>query len=100
MLRKTGLRWPDHEKTFILKTDASNGGLVAASMQQHGDKLHLVAHVSKKLTHAERKYSTNERECLAIVWEVTTFCLFFTRKPFILQTDHKLLLFMNQARFS
>ena len=53
---------------FILRTDALNCGLGAALMQQHGDKLHPVAYGSKKLTHAERKYSTIEKECLAFVF--------------------------------
>ena len=66
LLRKPVLWLPDRKKTFILRTDASNCGLRAALMQQHGDKLHLVAYGSKKLTHAGRKYSTIEKECLAL----------------------------------
>ena len=99
MLRKSILRLPDPEKTFILRTDASNCGLEAALTQQHRDKLHPVAYGSKKLTHAERKYSTIEKECLAIVWGVTKFRLFLGGKPFILYTDLKPLSFMNQAKF-
>ena len=88
LLRKPVLRLHDHEKTFILRTDASNCGLGAALMQNNGDKLHPVAYGSWKLTHTERKYSTIEKESLAIVWGVTKFCLFLVGKPFILQTDH------------
>ena len=58
-------------------------------MQQHGDKRRAVAYGSKKLTHAERKYSTIEKKYLAIAWGVTKFRLFLAGKPFILQTDHK-----------
>ena len=100
LLRKPVLRLPDRETTFILPTDASDCGLGAALMQQHDDKLHPLAYGSKKLTHAERKYSTIEKECLAIVWGITKFRLFLAGKPFILQTDHKPLSFMNQAKNS
>ena len=89
----------DHQKPFILRTDASNCGLEASLMQEHNDKLHPVAYASKKLTSAERKYLTLERECLAIVWEMTKFRLYLAGKPFILQTDHKPLSYLNQAKF-
>ena len=69
-------------------------------MQQHGDKLHPVAYGSKKLTHAETKYSTIRKECLAVVWGVTNLRFFLAGKPFTLQTNYKLLSFMKQAKFS
>ena len=68
LLKKPILKLPDHQKPFILRTDTSNCGLGGASlMQEHDDKLYSVAYTSKKLSSAECKYSTLERECLAIV---------------------------------
>ena len=90
---------PDYTKTFVLKTDASNRGLGAARMQQHEGKYHPVAYGSKKLTSAEQNYSTLEKECLAIVWGITKFRLYLVGKTFILQTDHKPLSYLNQAKF-
>ena len=85
-------RLPDH-KTIILRTDALNCGLGAVLMQEHKGRFFSIANGSKKLTSAERKYSTIEKECLAIVWEVLKFCLYLAGKPFILQTDHQPSLF-------
>jgi len=68
-------------------------------MQQHDEKLYPIAYGSKKLTPAEQNYLTLEKECLAIVWGVRKFRLFLAGTQFILQTDHKLLSYLNQAKF-
>ena len=98
-LRRPVLRLPDHAKPFILRTDASNCGLEAALMQEHNKKYYPVEYGSKKPTSAERRYSTLEKEYLAIVWGVFKFRLYLAGKPFILQTDHQPLTFLNDAKF-
>ena len=67
LARRLILRLPGHNKTFILRTDASNSGLGAALIQEYEGRFFPIAYGSKKLTSAERKYSTIEKECLAIV---------------------------------
>ena len=99
LLERPILRLPDHSRPFVLRTDASNCGLGAALMQKHGEKYYPVGYRSKKLTPAESRYSTMEKECLAIVWGVTKFRLFLAGKPFVLQTDHQPLAFLNKAKF-
>ena len=99
LMRKPILKLPDYHKPFVLRTDASNIGLGAALMQEADGKLHPVAFASKKLNVAEQKYSTLEKECLAIVWAVTKFRLFLSGEKFILQTDHKPLTYLNSAKF-
>ena len=61
LLKRPILKLPDHQKPFILRTDASNYGLGASLMQEHDDKLYPVAYASKKLFSVECKYSTLER---------------------------------------
>ena len=68
LVRRPILRLPDHNKTFILRTDASNCRLGAALMQEHKARFFPIAYGSEKLTSAERKYFTIEK--LAIVWRV------------------------------
>ena len=98
LVRRPILRLPDHSKTFILRTDASNCGLAAALMQEHEGRFFPIAYGTKKLTAAERKYSTIE-ECLAIVWGVSKFRMYLAGKPFVLQTDHQPLIFLKDAKF-
>ena len=55
------LRLPDPAKTYFLRTDASNNGIGAVLMQRHDEKLFPVCYASKKLSSAERNYSTIEK---------------------------------------
>ena len=55
------LRLPDPEKTFVLRTDASDYGIGAVLMQEHEGKLFPICYASRKLSDAERNYSTIEK---------------------------------------
>ena len=94
------LRLPDPKKTYYLQTDASNTGIGAVLMQKHDEKLFPVCYASKKLSSAERNYSTIEKECLAVVWGIKRFHLYLYGVPFVLQTDHEPLKYMNSAKFA
>ena len=97
LLKRPILRLPDHSLDFTLCMDASNSRIGAILMQEHKEKLHPVANASKKLTNVETKYSTLEKECLAIIWGVGKFRLFLAGKKFVLKTDHKPLTFLTMA---
>ena len=62
------LKLPREGDDFILQTDASNVGLGAVLMQEHEGILFPVSFASRKLLDREKRYSTIEKECLAIVW--------------------------------
>ena len=83
LVRRPILHLPDHNKTFILRTDASNCGLGAALMQEHEGRFFPIAYGKKKLTSAERRYSTIEKECLAIAWGVAKFRLYLVSKMMV-----------------
>ncbi|KAL9963057.1 hypothetical protein ACROYT_G032222 [Oculina patagonica] len=93
------LHLPDPSKTYYLRTDASDNGIGAVLMQEHEGKLFPVCYASKKLSNAERNYSTIEKECLAIVWGIKRFHLYLYGVRFVLQTDHEPLKYMNSAKF-
>ena len=99
LVRRPILRLPDYNKTFILRTDASNCELGAALMQEREGRFFPIACGSKKLTSAEQKYFLIEKECLAIVSGVWEFRLYLAGKPFVLQTDHQPLTFLKDAKF-
>ena len=68
-------------------------------MQEHDGKLSPVSYASRKLTESEKKYSTIERECLAVVWAVRKFLIFLYGTEFTLQTDHQPLVYLKTAKF-
>jgi len=94
------LRLPDPEKTFVLRTDASDYGIGAVLMQEHEGKLFPICYASKKLSDAELNHSTIEKECLAVVWGIKRFHMHLYGVRFLLQTDHEPLKYMNSAKFA
>uniref|UniRef100_A0A1X7SKG9 Reverse transcriptase RNase H-like domain-containing protein n=1 Tax=Amphimedon queenslandica TaxID=400682 RepID=A0A1X7SKG9_AMPQE len=70
---------PDFSKPFTLDTDASNEAIVAVLSQNHNGKEHIVAYVSKSLTH---------RELLAIFTFTGHFCQYLLGREFVLRTYH------------
>ena len=77
------LRLPDNTEPFSLRTDASDKGLGAVLLQEHDGKLLPVSYASRKLTEREKKYSTIDRECLAVVWSVRKFLIYLYGVEFL-----------------
>jgi len=94
------LRLPDMDKSFVLRTVASDIGLGAVLLQEHTDGTFLVAYISRRLSRAEVNYSVVERECLAVVWAVKKFYSYLYGQAFVLQTDHRSLTFMDKAKMT
>ncbi|XP_037526097.1 uncharacterized protein LOC119403222 [Rhipicephalus sanguineus] len=92
------LNAPNLERPFVLRTDASSRSLGAVLLQEYNGHLHPVSYASRKLLPREAAYSTIERECLAIVWGVQKFHVYLYGRPFILQSDHQPLKYINSAR--
>lgn len=85
------LQVPDFEKEFVLVCDASDMA-VSAVLNQRGEAgLAPIAFASRLLSATERKYSTYEKECLAVVWGCERFRVYLEHTPFILHTDNQAL---------
>lgn len=82
------LQYPDYEKPFILTTDASNVAIGAVLSQGTVGTDKPVAYASRTLSDTESRYSTIERELLAIVWAVKHFRPYLYGRKFTIYTDH------------
>lgn len=79
------LALPDPDLDYILTTDASDIG-IGAVLSQRGRP---VAFFSRRLAPAQSRYSTGEKELLAIVMAVDHFRHLLDGKKMVVETDHK-----------
>ena len=85
---------PDFNSLFEITTDASNLA-IGASLQQKGKPL---AFYSRTLTDCERRYSTYDKELLAIFSTVKHFSYMIEGASILIKTHHKPLLYMNNMK--
>ena len=57
-----------------------------------------VVYFSRKLLTREKKYSTVEKECLAIKLAVQAFRVYLLGSPFIIQTEHRALEWLDRVK--
>ena len=92
------LRLPDPSKVFVVRSDASDSALGAVLLQYHGDVPHPVAYASRKLLARKIKYSTIERELLALVFAVRKFKYYLIGQSFMIEVDHKPLVYLKKFK--
>ncbi len=92
------LRAPDFGCPFLLQTDASDTGVGAVLSQVVDGEEHPVIYISRKLTPAERRYATVEKEVLAVKWAALELRYLLLGRTFTLVTDHAPLQWMARAK--
>lgn len=91
---------PDFDVPFILQTDASGVGLGAVLLQDIDGERHPTVFLSRKLQDRETRYSTVEKECLAVKWAVESLRYYLLGRSFTLETDHRALKWLHQMKDS
>ena len=89
LAKATLLSHPVQDAITTIMTDASDIATGAVLQQFYDDRWHPIAYYSHKLSPAERKYSTFDRELLAIYRALKHFRYFVEGCTFSIFTDHK-----------
>ena len=90
--RETLLAYPDFTKPFHIYTDASKHQMGAVIVQDGKP----IAFYSKKLSPAQTRYTTTERELLSIVETCKEFRTILLGHEIIVHTDHLNLTYKQQ----
>ena len=88
---------PRGDGPLLIVCDASNRGIGCALLQMQGGDPVLLEFGSKKLTIAEQKWDTREREAFAIKWSLERFFDYTRAFPVIVVTDHESLRWMQSS---
>lgn len=88
------LKYPNFSKKFTLTTDASQFAL-GAVLSQEG---HPLCYASRTLNEHEIRYSTIEKELLAIIWACKYFRPYLYGVKFTIQTDHRPLKWLDSLK--
>ena len=98
LIEDVTLAFPDYSKhasKLEVFVDASSKGAGACLVQKQGNQYRTIAYASTTFSDTETRYSTIDRELLAIRWGVKIFRSFLFGVPFILYTDHKPLIYLH-----
>jgi len=88
---------PDFEKSFEVHTDASDKAVEGVLVH----KGHPVAFESQKLSEAEHRYSTHEKEMAAIVHFLGVWRVYLFGSKFVVKTDNLAnIFFLTQKKLS
>eukprot|EP01035_Chromulina_nebulosa_P023434 gene23434-30373_t len=101
LANSTAKHFPNYELDWILRTDASQTGVAAVLLQIYidGDRkvYQPIGFKSHKLSGPATRWDTHKQEAFAIYFGVKTFAYYLYGKKFIIETDHRNLLWMENS---
>lgn len=93
------LAYPDTQKPFILTCDASDFAIgYTLSQLDNNKKERPIAYGGKSLTNEERKWSTTDKECYAVLKGIEHYQTYLANTTFTVVTDHKSLVWLMKAK--
>jgi hypothetical protein len=99
----TAVFYPDYNLEWILRTDASQYGVGAVLLQVYyadensPPQYQPLGFASQKFSSQATRWSTIEQEAYGIYFGVKSFSYYLLCKPFILETDHNNLLWIESS---
>ena len=82
------LAYPDFSRPFHLYTDASQSAVGFVLGQVIDGKEHVIAYGGRELSLQETRYSTTEREALAVIDGIKRYQPYLFGRKFMVHTDH------------
>lgn len=79
---------PDFDKPFYVVCDASDYAVGGTLLQDQGSGLQPVAYEGRKMNGAETRYTTTDKENLALVHALRTWRCYLEGRKFTVETDH------------
>ena len=92
---------PDFDKQFKLYVDVSDVSAEAVLQQEDDQGIdHSVSYFSRKFENTQRRYSTVEKETLALLLALKHFDVYLnmTAEPVLVFTDHNPIVFINKMK--
>ena len=105
LLNAVAIYYPDYELPWILRTDASQLGVGCSLFMVHKNDNQIesyrpIGFISHKFSEPATKWSTIEQECFGCFYGVKSFNYLLRGKSFVLETDHRNLLWMEKSEVS
>jgi len=91
------LAMPIVGELFTLDTDASDLAIGAVLSQSQNNIERVISYASRKLSRAERNYSTTRKELLAVVFYMKFFRHYLLNVRFRVRTDHAAILWLRKT---
>lgn len=92
------LATPDFNLKFTIQTDACDDGMGAVLTQVQDGAERVIEFMSQKFSSAQKKYSTTEKECLAVILAVEKFRCYIEGVEFEVITDHASLRWLHNLK--